>query len=323
VVFKVAFDPRYYDSSFFDTPDPFDLEYFKNIIRDTLRLYLYPEDISSSCTLETTLSIYNGTNTINLDIAQSFVPFSTLYQRKNQTQYTLPITLKFKRYGNPDNGIQVSIVKDSNNVPSSNTLSSSSISVSSINTITTSVTLNMTFSSLLNSNSKYWIKIEPLNTESTINYFSILTDTTSNNYWMGEAKTLHPNGNWTSIGKDIYFDCSISHWIYSDYPYEEISIYKFPRIAIDFVGRPRVEQRWIDHRLSMYYLTCNIIVYSRYRDELDDIVSYIDRALFKERINFDIFRIINPGNISPVSIIREGLFSKVISFTCLYKNYQL
>lgn len=318
----VAFDPRYFDSSFYDCPDPFNLEDFKNVLRNTLRLYLYPEDISSSTTLETTLSVISDSNTINVDIAQSFIPFTTLYSTKGQTAYTLPTTLKFKKYGTPDDGITVSIVSDSNDTPSTSTLSTGSISVASISTVTTSVTLDMTFTSMLGSKSKYWIKIEPEQSASTINYFTIFTDDTSNNYWMGVAKTLSPSTVWTSMGKDIYFDCSLpSDWIWGDYPRIELSIYKYPQVAIDFIGRPRVDQRWIDHRLSEYYLTCNIICYSRYKDELDNIISYIDRTIFKERINMGEFKILNPANFTPVSIVRENLFAKSISYSCLYKMY--
>jgi len=403
----------------------FDLEEFKNVVRDTLRLYLYPGDISSTTTEETTLS-----TSINIDIAQSFIPFNSLYYEKEQTAYTMPVTLKFKKYGTPDDVMIVRIVGDSSDTPTGSTLSTATIAVADVGTVETSVTLDMTFTDMLVSKSKYWIKIEPEQTASTINYFTIYTDSSNDNYWMGESRTIRPEGEytlgtgdidnsdspyeltqsmtnsmisiddsalvvsliitnyvqsgnvtvlgedinsdtqtetisvtsngtfitsseysdvtelrfpanssnftftmvqpssmgtWTTTSKDIYFNCSLpTDWIYGDYPYEELSIYKYPRVAVDFIGRPRVEQRWIDYRMAHYYLTCNVIVYSRYRDELDDIISYIDRALFKERLNMystttGTIRIINPGNFTPLAIARENLFTRAISFNCIYK----
>ena len=99
-----------------------------------------------------------------------------------------------------------------------------------------------------------------------------------------------------------------------------ISGNSFPRIAVDIVDRPRVVQRWIDHRLADYELAIAIVLYSRYLKELDQLLSYTDRALWKKRANLSGFRILNPAKISSVMIPRAGIFARVLNFVGVYRQ---
>ena len=61
---------------------------------------------------------------------------------------------------------------------------------------------------------------------------------------------------------------------------------------------------------------------ARYKDEVNKLISYADRALFDERIDISNFRISNPGFISPLSVTRENLFTRSTRVRCIYKNYK-
>lgn len=291
----------------------FDIESMQDEIRDTLRLYLYPESLDG--TLETTLS----TDSNVIDVSQSFIPFSTLWENTIQAQYTIEVSIKLRKYGTPDDDVILSLVEDSSSSPLGDTLATSTIAVGDIGTVQTSITSTLTVDDILVSKNVHWLKLEPQCSASTINYYSVVRDSNSP-YLMGEASTFVTGGTWTTTDYDIYFDCSLPGWIYGSYPYLELALKKYPRVAIEMVGRPRVDQRWIDERICQYILDFDIVAVGRYKDEVNDILSYVDRALFIERIKMDSFRITNPGIISPLTVTRENLFRRSTRVRCIYKH---
>jgi len=289
----------------------FSLNALKSAIQDTLRLRLYPECLSGDT--EHTLS---ATSTI--DIAQSFIPYSKFYRKTDPYSGTVPITLKLRRYGSPDQGIVVSLQSSSDDQPSGSTLGSHSISVGSVPTILSPYTVNVPISSMLGSNKTYWIVVEPKSSVSATDYYTIGKNTVDSDYWMGTALYRDSGGPWGSLDVDLYFDVSTPGWIYVDYPRDDLSLHSFPRLAIDILGRG-FNQRWIDKRIGEYYLDLTIVCFSRFPDELDDILSYVDRALFNKRTSISGVKRIDPGRMTPVSVIRERLFSRGMRYNLVYK----
>lgn len=293
----------------------FDIEAFQDEIRDTLRLYLYPE--STNGTLDTTLS----TDSNIIDVAQSFIPYSTLWQSVGQTAYTIITDIKLKKLGTPDDNILLSLVKDSSNTPMGDTLAVNTINVASIGSVHTTVSNTLVTTEKLVSKNKHWLKIEPQSSASTTDCYVIARDSNSP-YLPGMVYTSTIVGTWNESNYDIYFDCSIPHWVYSSYPYIETAIHKYPRLAIDMVGRPTIEQRWIDQRMCHYTVDFDVTIRARYKDEVNDIISYVDRALFDERIDMSNFRITNPGIITPITVTADNKFSRAVRLRCTYKNYK-
>lgn len=293
----------------------FDIKTFKETIRDTLRVCLHP--ICLHGTIEVKLS-----DTVNYEIAQSFIPFSKCYSTIVPYKYTIPVSLKIKRDGTPDSGLIVSIQTNSSDVPSGSTVSSSSIPVSSISTdldiISTNIVLN-TDTKDLGSKTRYWMVITPKNTASTINYFSIARHDIDSRYLIGSASKRTIGSSWSTLATDLYFDIDIPDWIYTNYPHDRLKLFFYPRICVDIVSRPRIEHKYVDRRLAMYHLTCAITIYSRYPDEISKILSYVDRILWKERTNLENIEICNPGNFTDIIPVRERLFSQVVSYDLKFK----
>jgi len=289
----------------------FSLNDIKEEIRDTLRAYLYPSCEYGS--VEHTLSTASNV----IEVAQSFKPYSQIYRNVSPYKATVPVTIKAKKIGSPDGGLKVSIESSSNNMPSGTSIGATTIPASSISSELGAITANIPISSMLGSNKKYWLVITPLCSASTASCYAVAKDSVDTHYLIGTAYEREGSSNWTSLGVDLYFNASIPNWIYTSYPREDLSIHSFPRIAIDIIGRD-VNQRWIDHRLSEYALDISIVVYSRFPDELDEIVSYVDRALFKERVNFTNLTRVDPAIVSPVASLRDVLFTRGIRYTAYY-----
>ncbi len=291
---------------------PFDLESIKASIRDTLRAYLYPQCLydSEEHTLSTTLNV--------IEVAQSFKPYSKFYRNITPYSNTVPVTIKLKKIGTPDDDIVVSLQSSSNNVPSGSTLGAYTISASDVSSTLDTISASIPITSMLGSNTEYWIVVSPLNTPSTTDCYVIGKDSVDSHYWIGTSLYRESGDSWSNLNVDLYFDVDTPNWIYTSYPRADLSLNSYPRIAVDVIGR-RVNQRWIDRRLSEYWLEILVMVYSRYPSELDDIVSYVDRALFKERVNISGIKRVDSSVISPISSVRNILYARGIRYTAIYQ----
>lgn len=286
----------------------------KVILRNTLRTYLYPQCLIG----ETDLNIPP-----NYKAAESFIPLSHFYQKAVPYRFTITTYLKAKRIGTIDAGLGVNIRTDNNDIPSTsalsgvrgNTIPASSIATS-YSTIQTTLLLkpNIRNDLPLGSKTTYWLELTPLNSTGTIT----MAKTTEDKYLSGELKVYNGN-SWSSSTGDLFYKLSIKNWIWEDYPREDLSIYNYPRIAVDIVGKPRIIQKWISWELAEYYLTLAVTIYSRYPDEIETISSLIERALFKERTKINTINLLIPGNETSITPIREKLFSKTKFFTLRYR----
>lgn len=292
---------------------PFDIRALKTAIRDELRDHLYPRCLYG--TIEATLS----TSTDRIDLAQSFVPYSKCYSTITPYSYTIPVTLKIKKYGSPDEGIVVSLQSDNDGVPSGSTIASSSIPPSSIPSSLSTVSTSLVIDNMLTSFKKYWLVIESKNSLSDSDYYTIAKDSVDTHYIVGSAFERYNEGNWSSLNVDLYFNFKVKGFIYNNYPHEKLSIHNYPRIAVDMIGRPRVEQRWIDRKLAKYHIDMAVVIFSAYTDELEDLASYVDRILWSSRLNISNVRILNPSDITPISIVDERKFSRAVRFTLEYR----
>jgi len=294
----------------------FSLNLLKENIRDKLRSYLYPQCLTGS--FEHTLSTASST----ISVAQSFIPYCKFYKKESPYKETIDVTLKLKKYGSPDGDITLSLQSSSNGLPSGHTLGSAAIPRDSISTSWTEYTSSLKITSMLGSNTKYFLVIEPKSSPSLTDCFVIARNTVDTGYWIGSAyETTIGTGTWSSLNADLYFRVKVKDWIFDGYPREDISLHSFPRVAVDIIGR-RVNQRWIDRRLSEYYLDLSIVAFSRFANELDDILSYCDRALFKERVNISQIKRIDPVGLTPLTVVRERIFTRALRYNIIYKMYE-
>jgi hypothetical protein len=291
---------------------PLDFRDLKMTITNTLRARLYPECLKGD--IETTLS-----TTINTSVAQSFIPFSKCYSKRSPYSYTIPVAIKLKKYGTPDDGVKVSLQSSSDGLPSGIELGSATIPASSVSTSLSTVSTNIAISDILGSKTEYWLVVDPLNTPSTINYYSLARNSVDTDYWMGTAYSKENGGTWSALNMDIYFDIGVKNWIYPSYPREDLSLANYPRIAVDIIGKPRVVQKWIDRKLAEYYLTLAITAYSQYPDELDDIISYVERTLWSSRVSIDNVKRLDPADITPTIVVTERLYSKAARYSLIYR----
>jgi hypothetical protein len=285
----------------------FDLNYLKEIVRDTLRVYLYPNNMKSDTALDLT----------NIDkVSQSFIPYSKCYTTLTPYKYNLPIDVRLKKTGNPDDNIIISMESNLNDEPSGTTVGSYTLRASDISNTFDVYSGTIKLTSMIGSNTKYWLSIDPLNSRSTIDFYSI-EKSNSDTYLIGTLKT-YDGTIWTGIEGDMNFNIEIPNWIFNDYPRTDISKWSFPRIAIDMISR-KVEQRWIRAEIADYYIDFNVIAYSNYADELDDILSFVDRTIFKERTKFSGVQRIDTGDLTPVEVLRDNLFSRAIKYSMVYR----
>ena len=283
----------------------FNIKELKEEIRDTLRLYMYPE-----CTSGTIDDAMVNGSTLNVSYAQSFIPFSTCKDS------IMVVSVNLTKYGTPDNGLRLSVLEDNDGTPSSS-LATSIIDASEVGTSVTEISKTLTFSDKLISKNQHWIEIVPLNSPSLANYYAVRRDSVDTHYLIGSGYSKATGSTWSPLSTDIVFDCSISHWIYTAFPRIDLTLDSYPRAAIDIIGKPRLEQRWIDHRHCYYHVRCKVSAYSQYQDELDDIITYVDRSLFRERINTN-YRLINTGDIPQTTVVRDNIFTKALYFDAVY-----
>jgi len=295
----------------------FDLNQVKSDVIVKLKEHLLPEEQS-------------GTTTFDLNrldqyyVVQSFKPYSTAYREDNRRSF--PIEISIKKTGTPTGSMYVYLLVDSDNTPSS-TITGRTLPPGSIGASFVDVAFYMDQSDLkenykhLGSKNRYWFEISTGQTIDPSNYYSIERSDVDTGYLMGSGQyRASTTSTWTTLAADLNFRVSMPTWIYPDYPYDNLSIYSYPRIAVDIVGRPRVDQRWISHRLADYILNIGITFYSRYPNELDELISYADRALWYERINIDALRIANPGNISTAVSPKEGIFVRTMLYQGVHRE---
>jgi len=220
----------------------------------------------------------------------------------------------FKKYGTPDSGLSVYLQSDSNTLPAS-TLSSATIPPASINATATTVNFDLILTNpRLISKNRYWITVVPNNTASTINYYSIYSVVTGNNYLPGSYFKRESGGTFTDELSDLYFQVGTPHWIYKEYPANTLDIMDFPRIVVDMIDRPVVDEKYIDHRLYKQKVNIGVSVYSRYPDELDKLCSYVDKIIMRYRDSFSTADIVSPSRISSTSLVREDIFVRTLFY---------
>lgn len=283
----------------------------KNEVRDLLREYLYP-----SCRdVSTELVLSDGTT--NIQVAQSFRPFCKFASTIVPYKVTIPVGVYVGKYGTPDSDLIVSIQSSTDGEPSGNTIGSYTIDVSDIPSGSIDlVDCSIKTSSMLGSNTEYFVVVESSCTPSTIDYYVVGTST--DDVYMIGSLSYYKNGTWNTSDVDMGFYVTPINWIHSDYPRDDIGRYSFPRIAVDVTSR-RATQRLITASIIDYYIDLIVVGYSLIPQELDDILSYVDRILFKNRTLLEGIYLLTPGDLSSTEVIRDYLFSRSIRYTLWYR----
>jgi len=277
----------------------FDLYSLKENLSNYLRDIFYPRN-----TIEGSIS-----GTIEGEIlAQSFKPLSTYHN----SPFVGSIHV---RSLSQNTDLAIDLCSNGNNIPGS-TLASTTIPVSSIPTDFTWLRFSLNPSSDLESSSTYWLQFRTSPGTIITECFEFKANS---EYLLGNLYT-YDGTTWSGTNYSLQFVLEPPNWIYPSYPRDDLGLFSFPRISVDIVDRPRVVQRWIDHRLADYELSIAVVLYSRYLKELDQLLSYTDRALWKKRANLSGFRILNPAKISSVMIPRAGIFARVLNFIGVYRQ---
>lgn len=295
---------------------PFSLDEMKTDVVNALKERLCPE-----CTIGTE-DFFLNRGTIN-ELVQSFIPFSTAWRQDSYRSF--PVDIRLRKTGAPAGSMYLYLMSDSNGVPA-NTITGRTLPPSTFDDTWVDRRFWLDLSDIgrepyIGSSTSYWIKLVSGGTGDVDNYYRVQRNTVNTQYWAGEAMYRESGSvSWNTLNADIRFKVSLPTWIYSDYPNDELSIFSYPRIAVDIVGRPRIRQPWIDHKLADYHMNVSVVFYSRYPREMDNMISYADRALFQKRVEMDTFRITTPGQISTAVIPREGLFVRSMLYTGVWRE---
>ena len=274
------------------------------------------------------LNAENTSGTIQVDlnkdtlreVAQSIYTFSTVYRETSWNSF--PVEIMIKKTGSPSGSVVLDFCSSKDDLPA-NTILSSTLPPGSIPTsFSTRSTFWLDLSSLSNkylgSYTKYFLKIRQTGSVDPSNYYSVARSSVDTGYLWGTAYTSNDGTTWNTLASDLNFRCSFPTWIYPDYPHERLDIYRFPRIAVDIVGRPRIFERWISAKIAQYELRILLVFYSREADELDALMSYTDRVLFKERTKISSLRILTPSNFTPATVVRPGLLARSALYTGIF-----
>lgn len=274
----------------------FDLYSLKENLSNYLRDMFYPRN-----TFEGSLS---GSLEANM-IAQSFKPLATYHN----VSFTGSIEVRSLSSYND-------LVIDLCSSLGGQTLASSTISASEISSDFTWLRFSFNPQQDFETSSTYWLQFRSHPNTIIAECFEF---TANQEYFLGTLY-LHDGSSWSSTEYSLKFVLNPPNWIYPSYPKDDLNLFSFPRMAIDIVDRPRVVQRWIDSRLADYELSIAIVLYSRYLKELDQLLSYTDRALWKKRTEISGFRILSPAKISSVMIPRTGIFARVLNFVGVFRQ---
>jgi len=269
----------------------FDIETAKEEIVTVLRNNLYPR-----CTDKgDTIPLSDASS--NYSIAQSFKPYSTLYGSGRVST----ISVCLIKEGTPTEGLNLYVTSSSNSLPSG-TLATATISPTSVGTVDTTVSVAVTFSTILGSYTEYFIKLVPNNSISATDRYKVVASSVDVYYLDGSAYKY--TSSWSALSKDIYFTFSTPNWIYKDFPRFDLSKYSYPRIAVS-VTRRDARQRFIDRRIIDLYYRVDVGIFSRYVDEIERITSLVDNYLFENRTSVSSFRRLDPGRMSPLVVARR------------------
>jgi len=269
----------------------------KKNITDVLRDYLYPEQTLFPERID-------WTDGKDRTYAQSFKVFSTKINK---------VGIYIRKTGTPDGDVILEIRTDSNGNPSDTILGSVTIKETEIGLSFAWIEKDINLTNL-DSRDTYWLVIRTTASTSLIAYYMLGRDETDTNYELGTAKDLYL-GIWSSLGYDLTFKITILHWIYSDYPHEELDFSMFPRVAIDIVSKDVVE-RYVDGKKLVNISRVRVLVYSLYTDEVDNIMSNIEKALFTKRFDIPDILYLTPSSVSEIGWYRNKLYTREALYDC-------
>ena len=150
----------------------------------------------------------------------------------------------------------------------------------------------------------YYLKFYP---NDTSNYYNIGASTVSTPYKFYKEDSLQTN--------NLSFEITIPTFIYKAYTPTTISTDKYPVMSVDIEGRANIEHPYIKPDIARHKVSVRIGIYSKYNDELDRLAYYVEKAMYKKKINYvDDTYLISAGNISSVSQFRDNILQKSKSF---------
>lgn len=138
----------------------------------------------------------------------------------------------------------------------------------------------------------------------------------SNDYLFGcDSASTYFFGNSGTF--NLAFNVEVSDFVYNVFPMRQLELDQYPAVALDISGRPKVDDRYFTGQSAWYRIAVKAEVYSRYTDEVDKLISAMDRGIFRDRENFDGFRYVTPGQMSELYYIKPEVFSRNITWTVM------
>ena len=135
-----------------------------------------------------------------------------------------------------------------------------------------------------------------------------------NDYYIGKdsTSTYLFSGNNTFA---LAFTIGVQDFVYKSYPASEISNNRFPIIAIDIVGRPKIEDKYLNSGSGAWFYTMiRADIYSKYTQELDRLAHAIDRGIFRNSRSFGALGYLTPGIISEITYVRPEVYTRSIKW---------
>lgn len=143
-----------------------------------------------------------------------------------------------------------------------------------------------------------------------------ITATTSggNDYNIG-ASTIASYYYGNSGTLQTCFSIGVRDFVERVFPIMRMEKDDLPVIVIDIVGRPTVRDKYLNSNYLWYYLNMKAEIYSKYTNELDKIISGIDRGVNMMRISFPEVRNITPAAMSEMAYIKPNVFTRSLTWT--------
>ena len=149
--------------------------------------------------------------------------------------------------------------------------------------------------------------------------FRLTSSLDSSNYYVLGTSAEYYYGTLTldssTLTSDLCFRVNVGEFLYPAYPYLLLQDKHYPLVVLDISGRPRVIRRYFSPEILDEQLTFTFYVYSRYPDEIDELVEGIDYAVLKESHNLQGVLWITHGPTSALSRWRDNYFVRSVTYT--------
>lgn len=158
------------------------------------------------------------------------------------------------------------------------------------------------------SKNKYYLEISNPGC-STLHHYELGGSTTA----IHEDETYINDWSTTFTIRPMFY-LNITNIIQTAYPGGSVPIDFYPKVVVDLSSKPLIFQRYLDPKTIEEMVSATYTIYSKYPSEIDFIARRLERALFRERMSITGVFNVMPGGISPITLYRENVYQRSVSF---------